>query len=621
MAKAARALTKVASWRQPMFRWLVIVGLTGLWIWAGLRGWAGHLENGAPLPASEALYRTLGAIGVQDVYSLPERVELEIARFVGLFVPLIGLLFAFSGQLFQSLAQGLSNLGAGGHVVVAGSGPAALALADDCAKAGDVVFLAAPELPAETAWTLRRAGVLVVEGDPTQAGVLQVARAGKAAHVVALSPSDTDNLRIEAAVRSLANADPARRRVTAVHVGMQGQALLQEAREMRAEELRIAESPAASGKSKKPASAPIEARPFSLTELAARRLMTIEATEILDTARRRGHARPHLVVLGFDAAAEAASIRFLMTLWSAHFGPPRVTIVTPDSDDAERHFAARYPHARGHGGMEADIGFYGFDWSVQGLDDRVLGAIEAARGPASACLVSTGAEDDTITLALALLRACNVGPIWPVPIYMKEASVSEFSKVYASGDQTEDVEDAYLKAFGAVQTTATREAVLDGVLDQGAAMAHEVYQKGMASRGEMAPKELEALHKGWDKVAETYRNANRGSADHAVVKLWDAGWRPAAPREKGGEAKPDIPEEMVMPMAEVEHARWCAERLMAGWRPPRDGEQRDNRLRIHPSLKPWSVLTDSEKAKDADQVRAAMFTARAMFRKGFKRMA
>jgi len=129
----------------------------------------------------------------------------------------------------------------------------------------------------------------------------------------------------------------------------------------------------------------------------------------------------------------------------------------------------------------------------------------------------------------------------------------------------------------------------------------------------MAGKDLEAARRGWGDVGETYRNANRASADHAMMKLWDLGWKPA-PAGVKGETNPEIAEADVMKLAELEHSRWMAERMMSGWRP---GDKRDNRLRVHPNLVAWEKLSEADRAKDADQVRGALTLARAMHKSGF----
>jgi hypothetical protein len=117
----------------------VIGALAVIWGWAGYSGW---IKNGAAVGANgevdvaEAAYRTVAALGPEGSYLSPDNTELQIARFAGIALPLAGLLLAFSAQLGRSIAQ-LLNKWAADHVVIAGSGPAAVALADDCVKRGD----------------------------------------------------------------------------------------------------------------------------------------------------------------------------------------------------------------------------------------------------------------------------------------------------------------------------------------------------------------------------------------------------------------------------------------------------------------------------------------------------
>jgi hypothetical protein len=610
-AKQAAWLTSVAHARAPAIRWGVLAVLAGVWVWAGYVGWA---QQSAP---EDAIYKTIGALTYQDNYGDTKDPMLRIARYAGMFVPLVGLLFAFSGQLGQSLAQ-LVHAASAKHVVIAGDSPAALCLANDCVdrRAGhaDAVVLIAPDLPEETARALRKKGVIYIPGDPASPDALRFARAHRASHVVAFDEEDTANLRIEAAVRALVARTKQKRKV-AVHVAMRSPLLLQEAREMRMQIQRDQERA-----NVKPA--PVETSPFSLDELAARKLVQERGYFVLKIAEEKTHAHPHLVLFGFDETAEAVAVRALMGLWSARFGEPHVTVVTPDAAGAQARFDARYPEARSHDLWKADIAFLPFDWVHRSATEDVLREIETKRGPANAIVVSTGQDAENIALALGVLRACNAGlaeeeakAFWPVPIFMKESSESEFSRQFAAGDRTPDLDDAFIEAFGAFERIATRTLIIEGRMDEGAAMAHRIYAEGQKKRGAMAGRELEAMRKGWEDVSETYRAASRGVADHAMIKMWDAGWKPA-PDDMKGEPAPEVSEAEMMKLAEMEHTRWMAERMLSGWRP---GEKRDNRLRVHDKLAPWSAMNAEDRAKDLDQVRNALTLARAMNKRGFVR--
>ncbi len=593
---AAAGLTTLAHTRASVIRWGVVILLTVVWIGGGMWLW----WDLGPL---EALYRTLSAVSMWDAYFDAHDNALEVVRFAAIATPVVGLLFAFSGQLGRSLAR-IFNLGAANHVVIAGDSAAALSLAQDCRKHKDAVIMIAQDLPEETALGLRRKGVIVLEGDAMHLETLCTARADYAAHVVAFEPDDTANLHVEAAVRSLAERRR-RRRPIGVHVATCSPMLLKEAREMSSVSMR-----------RKKASPAVDPKPFSLEEIAARALIQTQSQVMLSLAQQLKQDRLHVVFFGFDQAAESLAERVFVSLWSAHFEAPRVTVLSPQPDAAEAGFRARHREAFANPHIwTPDIAFMPFDWNVASVGAEVLDMVEQGRGKPTAIVVSTGADPGNIHLAIALKRACNHRNRWPAPIYMRQTSQSEFARQYAKGDETPEL-DAYLLAFGDHQTNATRNRIIDGTLDRGAAVAHEHYKHGLSQRDAVSMRELQAAMKDWGDVLETYRAANRAVADSAMTKLWDAGWRPAVKGEKGDTA-PAVPAELMAKLAEREHDRWMAERLLAGWRPTASGEERDNDLMAHDKLAPWSALSEEDKNNDAVQVRAAVDVGRMLYKNGF----
>lgn len=601
-SSAAARLTGVAHTRASLVRWAVILGLTGVWIIGGMVYWLGQGGD-----VADALYRTLGAVAMWEPYFETNDRLLEWVRFAALATPVVGLLFAFSGQFGRALAR-MFNLFAARHVVIAGDAPAALTLALDCRKKRDAVMLIAEGLSEETALNLRRKGVVVLAGDAGLSETLQAARAHHAAHVVAFERDDTTNLQIEAALRRLVGAGR-RKPPLSVHVAMRSPVLLRESREMRSAEMRAR-------KADDPPLA-IDSKPFSLDEMSARALLQRESQVLLSRAKQLGHERVHLVCFGFDVDAEALAVRVFSSLWSIHFGAPRVTVLAPDAAGAEAAFRARYAEAFATPALwSPDIAFMPFDWELASIGPALMQAVEEARGAPSAAVVATGADPRNIQLAIALKRAGNSGLRWPIPIFMAETSVSEFSRQYASGEG--GAYYAFLRAFGAHQANSTRKRVIEGALDRGAAIAHEHYQKGLGKREPMSMRALQAATRDWGEVLETYRAANRAVSDAAMVKMWDAGWRPAGKKEKG-ETEPAIAEDLLPQVAQREHDRWVAERLIAGWRPTAPGEKRDNDLMAHDKLIPWDKLNEADKHNDLVQVRAGVDIARATHPQGFIR--
>lgn len=72
-------------------------------------------------------------------------------------------------------------------------------------------------------------------------------------------------------------------------------------------------------------------------------------------------------------------------------------------------------------------------------------------------------------------------------------------------------------------------------------------------------------------------------------------------RRQEGTLSPELMEQL----AESEHNRWIAERILAGWRQAKNGECRNNALRIHDQIIPYTALSEKEKEKDRNVIRFA----------------
>jgi hypothetical protein len=118
--------------------------------------------------------------------------------------------------------------------------------------------------------------------------------------------------------------------------------------------------------------------------------------------------------------------------------------------------------------------------------------------------------------------------------------------------------------------------------------------------------EHERVERAWREDSEVFRHSNRMAAVHFLIKLAciDLELAPADDPRPGIPDLTALPEPMEL-LARMEHTRWVAERLLAGWSygtasktPPR-----------RPQLCTWDVLNSDESlrkepAKDFEQVRA-----------------
>jgi hypothetical protein len=118
------------------------------------------------------------------------------------------------------------------------------------------------------------------------------------------------------------------------------------------------------------------------------------------------------------------------------------------------------------------------------------------------------------------------------------------------------------------------------------------------------------LEERWRMSDEWSKESNRQAADHVYVKLRSVGKRPDEVIAQG------FTEGQVAKLARMEHKRWCAERLLNGWRPlpptdenltlwDDDGRQKAFKAeKLHIDLVPFDDLIKGEPDKDYQQIEA-----------------
>ncbi len=609
-AHRAAYASRSAHQNAPPMRALLIILLFCAW---AIPGWlAFSQENHKPLDTTYATFTLLGAS--KDNISVDGSLK-EIARLAGLALPFVGVLFAFYGVLVRTLCRTYLRF-AKGHVVIAGEGPAALHLAERCAKLGHAVVLIHQSLQKETVVGLAKQKIIVLEGDASLVAFLNTARAAFAAQFCAMMEDEAANLRIEAACQSVAAQHRKARTPLILHLLLPTSQLRREARDLRQTLENDRKAKLAKGEPKA-APARVDTRPFSLAETGVRQAMISLAPALLDRCVAEAQPGPHLLLIGFDDTNEAMAAWVLTRMWSAHFGPPRVTVLSASAAHSQSRFEAHFPQAQAHEVWRADIAFIDLPDSDFAVSPKALAQIEAQRGAFTAICVCESDDDRTLSSALGLMRIYDGEAARPMPILMRETTWSEFSKRYGRSAAPENADRPYLVAFGQIQSVSEPDVLLEGEMDRAAALCHLAYEAFMQGERSADPQRKmdSAARGGWEQLGETYRHANRAVADHAVVKIWDGGLRPAASGDHGertAQFDPDIAESLAM----VEHARWNAERILDGWMP---GPTRNDRARIHPCLVPWDSLNTENKKKDREMVALSATATRWIYPHGLVR--
>lgn len=126
---------------------------------------------------------------------------------------------------------------------------------------------------------------------------------------------------------------------------------------------------------------------------------------------------------------------------------------------------------------------------------------------------------------------------------------------------------------------------------------HEEYRDMQVENFRTDPNNL-SLHP-WDDLDPNLKESNRKQADHTFEKLRAIGF--GMRKVEGKKIKVlSFTKSEIEQLAEMEHGRWNAERLVDGWKP---GPEKDIIKKINPNLVAWTMLPDDVKEWDRNAVR------------------
>jgi voltage-gated potassium channel Kch len=471
----------------------------------------------------------------------------------------------------RSLAQRVRS----GHVVVCGVGRKANALIRDYRSERVKLVAIDPDPENALLQGCESAGVFVIHGDASCRWVLAKARVRQASHVFVTTGDDSTNVEIASHlinfVRAANKGDPrpANRPVCHLHlVDRQTAELFKQHKVF------------------KEASEHVDIRIFNTFDNAARllwreRLLNRCPINPGDTRRM------HVVIGGLGQMGEAILLRVAR---SGHFANGRkvaVTIVDREASACRDRLFEQYrmlPHLCEIGCLDAEL-----DSPV--TLSRIAGILAGPDqiGTAVLCL-----DHDYTNFAIALRLAQHLGPDG-AQVYVRLSEASGLSELLEA-EHSEATLARQIDGFGLVRTCCTKDAILSGDIDAFARAFHASYVSEQLKAGKLA---TDAALQPWDKLGEVFQESNCEQAEHIEVKLRTFGYT----RDK---EHPHLPqafdESQVETLGRMEHARWCAERWLAGW--TYAPGKKNIALRTSPHLVPWEQLDDTIKKIDFDFVRA-----------------
>jgi hypothetical protein len=276
---------------------------------------------------------------------------------------------------------------------------------------------------------------------------------------------------------------------------------------------------------------------------------------------------PHLLFAGTAPPAGALTIQAMRL---AHYGgtPAVFTFACEDPEAFRDSLLARYPQA---------------DQACRLRFTTIAAPDLEGQPPVTGVYVCRGRPDDGLDTAVGLGRAIEgIQGVSP-QIHL------EVGDIRPEGPLADW--DGQLFPFSWLREACRPEIWLEGRDDELAQVIHGHYRDSIASQGR--DPSTEPAGRPWDELSASYRDASRYQADHLWAKLAITDCR-AVPEEQV-ESFSFAPLE-VERLAQVEHARWAADRYLDGWT---FAVERDNARKHHPQLVPYADL--SEPMKDLDR--------------------
>jgi hypothetical protein len=434
-----------------------------------------------------------------------------------------------------------------GHTVVAGLGADGTRLALEALDAGvTVVALERDEGAVGLAAVRERGGVALV-GDACDPRALARAGVPRAAALVLALSSDADGLAAAASAAALPRERPERLRVLARCSDPELARAVQRRRFLGGD------------------SGHARLALFSRDAAAARQLVCEHLAGPLARAANAGRV-PHVLFVGAGPGFDAALARLLESPATAALPAVEVTLACADAETRVARLAA---------GLEAGVA----RWHASPVDlrapDDVLAALARVHAGRPVDAAVLHADDAEIAASSALRSASVARPGVPLFVRLREGR----GLVPLLGAAAE----SSVAIFGEDRDVAAHEVVVGDALDLLARRVHEDYRRGA---GGAVP--------AWEDLDPDLRHSNRAQADHVAQKLALLG---RTLREGTEPVAPDDVERL----SRVEHVRWCAERLLAGWR--HAPGSKDVAARTSPDLVPWEALTEESRERDRDVVR------------------
>lgn len=555
--------------------------------------------------------------GAEDDANHPDNALLAVAR---IFAAVLFFVVSWTAieQVVTAVRRLPRQLTRRDHVVICGLGQIGLRLLDDlheAGRSGDVVVI---EKNHENPWLeyARSLNATIVLGDASRPETLGDARAAYAKEVFIVSGDDGVNLEVSAELGLLLQERPEEQRSNKlsvyVHIVDVNLALT-----LRPHCARLHDTGAMS------------VRIFNVPRTAASRL-TVQ--QLWPFAPRRADQVAHFVIVGFGPMAQTLAVQLASLAHFANRKRCRLTIADEKIQSTATRFLHRFPRftswTDGLPGVtefseEADQ----WEWNQHPLPDDIRMSGEHAIQyvcNAEFCELPSGRSDERFAKHLAS-RFANSG-VKPVIFVCGHDDHHNFETAVELREHMAQFDcpdvpifvwlpqqpalaevlqrDGTVMPFGECATSASYDEIVNPAREVMGRIIHDDYQQQGLKAGWTSKAES------WEVTPDEFQESSRAAADHMHIKLAACGFRLVRRKDAVGpritfNADNEKTQSAKTILAEMEHNRWVAERLLVGWRyaPAANSDEVNvnKKKRLNKNIVSWDQL-GSEERKDFDQI-------------------
>jgi hypothetical protein len=493
--------------------------------------------------------------------------QLEVARF-GLPLLAAGTALQALMILFNEQIQRITSRFWRGHVVIGGlNQKSCLLVKSYLARGTKVIIIERNEALAQIE-TCKRHGAVVLVGDPTDPAMLSQARIDRASMLIAVSDNDRANAEIAVRANALCLGRCIDPLYCVIHIADPALWDLLHERQFNGQYFEH-----------------IRLEMFNVYLYGAKIL--VDEYILHRKARRSIFSPQHVLVVGMDKLGTNLVVETAKEWYFRREDPKarvRMTLIDRGAKEVLALLDARYP------GLSSSAEITALNMSVNSPEFIRGEHLVNVDGISDIDIAVICYDDPSEALftGLTLRRRLSKHTTEIVMRVPEESGMADLIRGRAEEDDLVSIQP-----FGLLERTCTPEIISHGMHETLARALHEEYLYHQ-HKGHI-PRSVRVTNRPWAHLPESLREANRRQADHigelvnrvgcVLNVLWD--W--TEPLYQFSESEIEI-------MAEMEHERWCLEKLQQGWKYAAGSQ--DPTMKLHPALVPWNELPEADKEKN-----------------------